>query len=103
MANVCDYSHSQPKKKLARHNFRFQTELSFDTKDAKQVFVPRIERAKLSLASSGSLPLDNKELISALLDNLEQTGVGPIPDTERRMVTQYADKSKVFPMLENSG
>ena len=40
---------------------------------------------------------------SALLDNLEQTGVIPIPDTERiGVVIQSTDKSKVFPMLENS-
>ncbi len=102
-ANVCDNSHSQAKKKRARHNFQFQMELSFDTQDAKQAFVARIERAKFSLASSGSLPLDSKELISALLDNLEQISVGPIPDTERRVVIQSTDRSKVFPMLENSG
>ncbi len=99
MAELCDYSCSQPKKKRARHGFRYQMELNFDNQDAKQAFVARIDRAKRSLAARGSLPLDSRELLSALLDKLEQTGAVP----ERTRVDIQCDKAKVFPMLENSG
>ena len=47
MAERCDNSCSLPKKKRARHGFRYQMELNFDTEDAKQAFVARIDRAKL--------------------------------------------------------
>ena len=47
MAERCDNSRSLPKKKRARHGFRYQMELNFDTEDAKQAFVARIDRAKL--------------------------------------------------------
>ncbi len=46
MAERCDNSRSLPKKR-ARHGFRYQMELNFDTEDAKQAFVARIDRAKL--------------------------------------------------------
>ena len=78
-------------------------ELNFDTEDAKQAFVARIDRAKRSLAATarGSLPLDSRELISVLLDKLEQEQeqAGAVPEREHLQ----SDKSKVFPMLENSG
>ena len=76
-------------------------ELNFDTQDAKQAFVARIDRAKRSLAATarGSLPLDSRELISVLLDKLEQEQAGAVPERE----DLQSDKSKVFPMLENSG
>ena len=34
MAERCDNSRSLPKKKRARHGFRYQMELNFDTEDA---------------------------------------------------------------------
>ena len=78
-------------------------ELNFDTEDVKQAFVARIDRAKRSLAATarGSLPLDSRELISVLLDKLEQEQeqAGAVPERE----DLQSDKSKVFPMLENSG
>ncbi|XP_064382205.1 uncharacterized protein LOC135331087 [Halichondria panicea] len=103
MAERCDNSRSLPKKKRARHGFRYQMELNFDTEDVKQAFVARIDRAKRSLAATarGSLPLDSRELISVLLDKLEQEQeqAGAVPERE----DLQSDKSKVFPMLENSG
>ena len=51
MAERCDNSRSLPKKKRARHGFRYQMELNFNTEDAKQAFVARIDRAKHSLAA----------------------------------------------------
>ena len=103
MAERCDNSRSLPKKKRARHGFRYQMELNLDTEDAKQAFVARIDRAKRSLAATarGSLPLDSRELISVLLDKLEQEQeqAGAVPERE----DLQSDKSKVFPMLENSG
>ena len=100
MAERCDNSRSLPKKKRARHGFRYQMELNFDTEDVK-AFVARIDRAKRSLAATarGSLPLDSRELISVLLDKLEQEQAGAVPERE----DLQSDKSKVFPMLENSG
>ncbi len=40
-------------------------------------------------------PLDSRELLSALLDKLKQTGAAP----ERTRVDIQCDKAKVFPML----
>ena len=103
MAERCDNSRSLPKKKRARHGFRYQMELNFDTEDVKQAFVARIDRAERSLAATarGSLPLDIRELISVLLDKLEQEQeqAGAVPERE----DLQSDKSKVFRMLENSG
>ncbi len=76
-------------------------ELNFDSQDAKQAFVAKIDRAKRSLAARGSssLPLDSRELLSALLDKLEQRGAV----LERTRVDIQSDKAKVFPTLDNSG
>ena len=46
-------------------------ELYFASEDTKQVFLSRMGDAKRLLAPRGSLPLDNRELISSLLDKVE--------------------------------
>ena len=47
-------------------------ELNFANDDAKFGFLPRMERAKRQLASRGLPPLDNREVISRLLDRLDE-------------------------------
>ena len=62
-------------------------ELKFASEDAKVSFLSRIESAKARLALRGSQPLDNRELLSSLLDMAEATpsnqpaGSGPPPLT----------------------
>ena len=46
-------------------------ELNFANDDAKLGFLSRMERAKRQLASRGLPPLDNREVISRLLDRLD--------------------------------
>ena len=70
----------EPKKKHARHGFRYQMELNFDSQDVKRSFLLRMERAKERLALSGSSPLDNRELLSSLLDMAEAM---PTPPTNQ--------------------
>ena len=48
---------SEPRKKRARHGFRYQMELYSASEDAKQAFLSRMGDAKRLLASRGSLPL----------------------------------------------
>ncbi len=60
-----------------------------------------MDSAKRVLAARGSLPLDNRELLSRLLDKVEELAAAGIVTTDR--VCPDSDRSHVVPMLENSG
>ena len=62
---------SGPPKKCSRKGIRYQMELNFANDDAKLGFLSRMESTKRQLASRESLPLDNREVISCLLDLLD--------------------------------
>ena len=96
----------ETKKKRARHGFHYQMELNFDSEDVKRSFLLRMERAKERLAPSGSLPLDNRELLSSLLDMAEAM---PTPPTNQPdCLTTTGGQQQTVPtlpmaMLDNSG
>ncbi len=92
--------HVLPNKR-ARHGFRYQLELKFETEEAKKTFGDKMDSAKRVLAARGSLPLDNRELLSRLLDNMEELAAEGIVTTDR--VCPGSNRSYVVPMLENSG
>ena len=91
---------TEPLKKRARKGFRYQLEFNFASEDAKQSFLCRMEKARRFLASRGSPPLDNREVICRLLDQL---------DLESQTTSQAECASTdemhthVSPMLEHSG
>ena len=93
----------EPRKKRARHGFRYSMELNFASEDAKRSFLLRVENAKQRLAPSGSPPLDNHELLGSLLDMAEAT-----PPTNQQATTGSQLQSQAGPtapvtMLDNSG
>ncbi len=100
-------SQEPPKKKRARHGSRLQMELKFDTEDAKKAFVERIDKIKRSLVTSACGPkrfVDNQELLSILMDNMEEnmeeTGiVPPCPEGVSVGSKEHVAQS----MLDNSG
>ena len=96
---------SEPKKKRARHGFRYQMELYFASEDAKQAFLSRIGDAKRLLATRGSPPLDNRELICSLLDKVEAAPPTSRPESLAggNGAQSQSQTVPVAPMLENSG
>ena len=91
---------SESRKKRARTGFRYQMELNFDSEDAKQAFLTRIESAKCRLAPRGSRPLDSRELLHLLLDEVEAT---PTPQADCLEITGDQRHNQTIPMLDNSG
>ena len=81
-------------------------ELNFANDDAKLGFLSRMERAKRQLASRGSPPLDNREVISRLLDRLDDI---PPTGTQAESLTGASSgdtqtrAGHAVPMLEHSG
>ena len=94
--NIC----SESRKKRARTGFRYQMELNFDSEDAKQAFLTRIESAKCRLAPRGSRPLDSRELLHLLLDKVEAT---PTPQADCLEIIGDQRHNQTIPMLDNSG
>ena len=98
---------SEPTKKRARHGFRYQMELYFASKDAKQAFVSRVGDAKRLLAPRGYPPLDNHELIYSLLDKVEAVCAPPDTSQSENLADSGAQSQTqtvpALPMLENSG
>ena len=94
---------SEPRKKRARHESRYQMELNFASEDTKQAFLLRVERAKQRLAPRGSPPLDNRELLSSLLEMAEATP--PVNDVDCLTAGDDTQSQAVSaqPMLDNSG
>ena len=90
---------SQTSRKRARYGFRYQMELKFDTEDAKKVLVARIDGAKRCLAAKGSLPLDNKDLLSCFLDMALAGSTVPVDAGDG----EDAHTTTTQPMLKNSG
>ena len=91
-------------KKRSRKGVQYHMELNFANDDAKLGFLSRMERAKRQLASRGSPPLDNREVISRLLDRLDE--MAP-PQAEGLTSASSGDTqnraSHAVPMLEHSG
>ena len=91
----------QPRKKRARRGVRYQMELNFDTEDAKQALLSRIDSAKRYLAPKGSSPLDSGQLLSLLLDKVD------LEAASTSSLVGYQGKAQAekhaIPMLENSG
>ena len=94
---------SEPKKNRARTGCRYQMELKFDSKDAKQAFLTRIESAKCRLTPRGLQPLDKCELLCSLLDIVEATHT-PQADCLGNTGNQRDSQTvSTLPMLDNSG
>ena len=94
----------QPQKKRARRGVRHQMELNFDTEEAKQALLFRIDSAKRYLAPRASF-LDNAQLLSLLLDKMDLEAAsssrsGSQVDYQEKAQTE---KQPAMPMLENSG
>ena len=93
---------SGPPKKRSRKGVRYQIELNFANDDAKLGFLSRMESAKRQLASRGSPPLDNHEVISRLLDLLDMA----LSTTHAEGLTGTSSgepQSHALLMLEHSG
>ena len=60
----------QPRRKRASRGVRYQTELNFDTEEAKQALQSRIDSPKRYLPPRASF-LDNAQLLSLLLDKTD--------------------------------
>ena len=86
-----------PRRKRARTGARYQIELNFLTNEDKKIFINRMDRAKKKLSGS-SWPLDNRELLTALLDLLEDGS-----DDGDVTVHQTNKDRFVKPMLDCSG
>ena len=88
----------QPRKKHARCGVRNKMELNFDTEDAKQALLSRIDIAKRYLAPKGSTPLDSGQLVSLLLDkvDLEAASTSSLVDYQEKA---QAEKHPI-PMLK---
>ena len=94
---VDHHDHDTPRRKRTRTGARYQIELNFLTNEDKKMFINRMEKAKKKLSES-SRPLDNRELLTALLDLLEDRS-----DDGDVTVHQTNKDRIVKPMLDCSG
>ena len=96
---------SEPRKKRARHGFRYQMELYFASEDAKQAFLSRMEDAERQVAPPR---LDNCQLISSLLDKVDRIRTAAPSNSPSENLADGEARSQsrsvpAVPMLENSG
>ena len=95
---------NEPRKKRARLGCRYSMELKFASEDAKVSFLSRIESAKARLAPRGSPLLDNRELLSSLLDMAEATPSNQPAGSGDQLQSQAVPRStQPVTMLDNSG
>ena len=90
-----------PRKKRARRGVRYQMELNFDTEEAKQALLSRMDHAKRYLAPRASF-LDNAQLLSLVLDKVDLEAASSSRSGSHQEKAQ-TDKQPAMPMLENSG
>ena len=87
-----------------RHGFCYQMELNFDSEDAKQALLTRIESAKCRLAPILTLWTIVSSLLHSLLDKVEvippNTQANCLEDTRDKLHNQTVPASS---MLDNSG